>query len=263
MLEINHLSVTFNEGTPDEKQALSDVNLTVSDGDFVTMIGSNGAGKSTLLNAIIGAVRPDAGSIKIDGTDITRLPTHAIARQVGIVYQNPLQGTAPDLTIEENLAMASSKVAHRPFAIALTARTRELLRDEAATLGLGLEDRMTTPVGLLSGGQRQALTLLMATSANPRLLLLDEHTAALDPATAALIIDMTRSIVTSRHLTTLMVTHNIKNALDYGDHLLLMDDGRVKLFLGEEEKKTMTVQAIMELYQNNLADSMVLGRGNQ
>ena len=257
MLEIKNLSVTFNRGTLDEKKALQNVNLTIEDGDFVTIIGSNGAGKSTLLNAILGNVKKESGEIILDGKDITHLPTHRICKDVGILYQDPLKGTAPDLTIEENLALASSKVSHSPFSLALSKKTKEALRDEVKILTIGLEDRMTSQVGLLSGGQRQALTLLMATSASPKLLLLDEHTAALDPQTAQMIMALTQSIVAQHHLTTMMITHNIQNALDYGNKLLLMNNGEAYL-VGPEEKAHMTVNDVMALYKNNLADSMVL-----
>ncbi len=258
MLEIKNLSVTFNKNTAMEKRALKNVSLTVEDGDFVSVIGSNGAGKSTLLNAIFGLTKISGGSIILDGKDITKLPTYKRAKKIGILFQNPLLGTAPDMTIEENLVLASAKVKHRPFSIALTAKNRAKLIEDLKTLDIGLEDRLRTNVGLLSGGQRQALTLLMATSAQPSLLLLDEHTAALDPQTAIKIMEKTDKIVREKNLTTLMITHNVQNAINYGNKLLLMDGGNIIKVISGEEKKNLTVSDIMALYQNNLSDKMIL-----
>ncbi|MBQ0051151.1 MAG: ATP-binding cassette domain-containing protein [Treponema sp.] len=258
MLKIENLNVTFNAGTAMEKKALQNVNLTINDGDFVTIIGSNGAGKSTLLGSLFGTTKITSGKIILNDRDITNLPTYKRAKLIGILFQNPLLGTAPDMTIEENLVLASAKVKHKPFSLALTSKNRERLVEELKTLDIGLETRLKTNVGLLSGGQRQALTLLMATSATPQLLLLDEHTAALDPQTAIKIMDKTNTIVHEKKLTTMMITHNVQNAIDYGNKLLLMDGGHILKVIDEEEKKNLKVSDIMALYQNNLSDKMIL-----
>lgn len=259
MLEITNLNVTFNKNTAMEKKALQNVSLKLDAGDFATIIGSNGAGKSTLLGAIFGTVKTESGSIKLGGKEISNLPVHKRAKEIGILFQNPLLGTAPDMTIEENLALASAKVKHKPFSIALTKKNRSGLVEELKGLGIGLETRLKTNVGLLSGGQRQALTLLMATSASPKLLLLDEHTAALDPQTALKIMDKTEEIIKQKNLTAIMITHNVQNALDFGNKLLLMDGGKIlKVFEGED-KKRLSIQEIMALYQNNLSDKAILG----
>lgn len=258
MLEIKNLNVVFNKGTAMEKKALQNVNLSIDEGDFVSVIGSNGAGKSTLLNAIFGLVKITSGSIRLNGKDITMLPSYKRAKKIGILFQNPLLGTAPDMTIEENLVLASAKIKHKPFSLALTAGNRAKLVKDLETLEIGLEKRLRTNVGLLSGGQRQALTLLMATSAQPELLLLDEHTAALDPQTAIKIMEKTASIVAEKKLTTLMITHNVQNAIEYGNKLLLMDGGKIIKIISGEEKKNLTVADIMKLYQNNLSDKMIL-----
>lgn len=258
MLEIKNLNVTFNAKTAMEKKALQNVNFSINKGDFVTIIGSNGAGKSTLLGSVFGTIKTTSGSIRLDGKEISRLPVYKRAKEIGILFQNPLLGTAPDMTIEENLALASSKVKHRPFSIALSPKNRPALIEELKSLDIGLEERLKTNVGLLSGGQRQALTLLMATSANPKLLLLDEHTAALDPQTAVKIMSKTEEIIREKKLTAIMITHNIQNALDYGNKLLLMDGGHVLKIFDSEEKKKLTVQDIMALYKNNLSDKAIL-----
>ncbi len=258
MLEIQNLNVTFNPGTAMEKKALKNINLKVEKGDFVTVIGSNGAGKSTLLNSIFGLTKISRGKIILDGCDITKFPVHKRAKDIGILFQNPLLGTAPDMTIEENLVLASAKVKHRPFSLAITEKNRKNLVEELKTLEIGLEERLKTNVGLLSGGQRQALTLLMATSATPKLLLLDEHTAALDPQTAIKIMQKTDMIIREKQLTALMITHNVQNAIDYGNKLLLMDGGKIIKIIEGEEKKNLTVADIMALYQNNLSDKMIL-----
>lgn len=258
MLEINNLSVTFNKGSAMEKRALRNVSLSLDEGDFVTVIGSNGAGKSTLLAAIFGLVKITRGRIRLGGVDITDAPAHKRAKKIGILFQNPLLGTAPDMTVEENLALASAKVRHRPFSFALSQKNREAIREELKTLGLGLEERLRVNVGMLSGGQRQALTLLMAASADPELLLLDEHTAALDPQTSINVMKKTDEIIAEKKLTTLMVTHNVRNALEYGNKLLLMDEGRVVTTIAGEDKKRLTVNDVMAFYQNNLSDSMIL-----
>ena len=258
MLEIKNLNVIFNKHTAMEKHALKDINLTLNDGDFVTVIGSNGAGKSTLLNTVFGLTKIASGSIVLNGMDMTNLPVHRRAKKVGILFQNPLLGTAPDMTIEENLVLASAKVKHRPFSLAISKKNRAAVQEDLRALGMGLEERLTTNVGLLSGGQRQALTLLMATSACPELLLLDEHTAALDPQTSITIMEKTNEIIKSKKITTLMITHNVQNAIDYGNKLLLMDGGRIIRLLDENEKRTLTVQDIMALYKNNVSDKMIL-----
>ena len=258
MLEIQNLNVIFNKHTAMEKHALRDINLTLNEGDFVTVIGSNGAGKSTLLNTIFGLTRISSGKIILNGQDITSLPTYRRAKKIGILFQNPLLGTAPDMTIEENLVLASAKVQHRPFSLAISRKNRAAIQEDVRSLGMGLEERLTTNVGLLSGGQRQALTLLMATSACPELLLLDEHTAALDPQTAIKIMEKTDEVIKDKKITTLMITHNVQNAIDYGNKLLLMDGGRIIRLLDQDEKRTLTVQDIMALYKNNVSDKMIL-----
>lgn len=258
VLKIENLNVTFNARTAMEKKALKNVNLSINKGDFVTIIGSNGAGKSTLLGAIFGTVKTESGSIKLDGKEISRLPVYKRAKEIGILFQNPLLGTAPDMTIEENLVLASSKVKKNLFSIALSKKNRESLIEDLKSLDIGLESRLKTNVGLLSGGQRQALTLLMATSANPKLLLLDEHTAALDPQTAIKIMEKTEEIIRENNLSAMMITHNIQNALDYGNKLILMDGGQILNVFEAEEKKKLTVTDIMALYKNNLSDKAIL-----
>ena len=249
MLELKNLYKTFNAGTVNEKRAIDGLDLTLEDGDFVTIIGGNGAGKSTTLNLIAGVFPADQGSIILDGVDITRLPEHKRAKYLGRVFQDPMMGTAATMGIEENLALANRRGQRRTLRPGITAQEREKFRKQLAALGLGLEDRMTSKVGLLSGGQRQALTLLMATLKKPRLLLLDEHTAALDPKTADKVLQITEEIVARDKLTTLMVTHNMKHAIQYGNRLIMMDAGKVVVDIRDEEKKTLTVRDLLEKFK--------------
>ena len=249
MLEVSHISKTFNAGTVNEKRALSDLSLRLADGEFATIVGSNGAGKSTLFNAIAGVFYVDAGTITLDGRDITFLPSHKRSRRIGHLFQDPLKGTAPHMTIEENLAVAylRSPEKHKSFR-RVTRRDRDFFRDALAQLDMGLEDRMNTPVGLLSGGQRQALTLLMATMVTPELLLLDEHTAALDPATAAKVLELSDRIVRENQLTAMMITHNMKDAIVHGNRLIMMNEGHIILDIEGEEKKKLTKQDLLEKF---------------
>ena len=249
MLELKNLYKTFNAGTVNEKRAIDGLDLTLEDGDFVTIIGGNGAGKSTTLNLIAGVFPADQGSIILDGVDITRLPEHKRAKYLGRVFQDPMMGTAATMGIEENLALANRRGQRRTLRPGITAQERERFRKQLAALGLGLEDRMTSKVGLLSGGQRQALTLLMATLKKPRLLLLDEHTAALDPKTADKVLQITEEIVARDKLTTLMVTHNMKHAIQYGNRLIMMDAGKVVVDIRGEEKKNLTVRDLLEKFK--------------
>ena len=249
MLELKNLYKTFNAGTVNEKRAIDGLDLTLEDGDFVTIIGGNGAGKSTTLNLIAGVFPADQGSIILDGVDITRLPEHKRAKYLGRVFQDPMMGTAATMGIEENLALANRRGQRRTLRPGITAQEREKFRKQLAALGLGLEDRMTSKVGLLSGGQRQALTLLMATLKKPRLLLLDEHTAALDPKTADKVLQITEEIVARDKLTTLMVTHNMKHAIQYGNRLTMMDAGKVVVDIRGEEKKNLTVRDLLEKFK--------------
>lgn len=249
MLEIKEIWKTFNAGTVNEKQALRGVSLTLKDGDFCTVIGGNGAGKSTMLNAVAGTFSVDSGAIVIDGVDVTRLPEHKRAKFIGRVFQDPMMGTAPTMQIEENLALAARRGQPRGLGWGITkterADYRELLRD----LGLGLEDRLTSKVGLLSGGQRQALTLLMASLKRPKLLLLDEHTAALDPGTAEKVLRITREVVAEHRITTLMVTHNMHQALELGNRTLMMDSGNIILDVRGEERSGLTVSGLLERFR--------------
>lgn len=249
MLEIKSVHKTFNAGTVNEKVALSGLNLTLADGDFVTVIGGNGAGKSTMLNAVAGAYSVDEGNIYIDGQDVTRLPEHLRAKFIGRVFQDPMMGTAASMGIEENLALALRRGQKRGLRWGITAKERERYRSILAELGLGLEDRLTSKVGLLSGGQRQALTLLMATLKKPKLLLLDEHTAALDPKTAATVLDTTEKIVGRDHLTTLMITHNMRDAIAHGNRLIMMYEGRVVIDIAGDAKKSLTVEKLLEQFE--------------
>ena len=249
MLELKNLYKTFNAGTVNEKRAIDGLDLTLEDGDFVTIIGGNGAGKSTTLNLIAGVFPADQGSILLDGVDITRLPEHKRAKYLGRVFQDPMMGTAATMGIEENLALANRRGQRRTLRPGITAQEREKFRKQLAALGLRLEDRMTSKVGLLSGGQRQALTLLMATLKKPRLLLLDEHTAALDPKTADKVLQITEEIVARDKLTTLMVTHNMKHAIQYGNRLIMMDAGKVVVDIRGEEKKNLTVRDLLEKFK--------------
>ena len=248
MLEIKNVSKTFNAGTINEKRALTDLSLSLNDGDFVTVIGGNGAGKSTLLNAVAGVWPVDSGSILIDGEDVTGMPEYKRAKYIGRVFQDPMMGTAPNMQIEENLALAYRRGRKRGLKWGVTNAEREIYREKLATLGLGLEDRLTAKVGLLSGGQRQALTLLMATLQQPKLLLLDEHTAALDPKTAAKVLEATQRIVEKNHLTTMMITHNMRDAISYGNRLIMMYEGHVVVDVSGEEKKNLTVEQLLNLF---------------
>ena len=247
MLKLNHVSMTFNPGTVNEKKALNDLSLHLAPGDFATIVGSNGAGKSTLFGAIAGSFWPDTGSVVLDGQDITFLPAHVRSNQIGHLFQDPMRGTAPHMTIEENLALAylRTEKSKSSFFSRVNKKDKELFREHLALLGMGLEDRMSQPVGLLSGGQRQALTLLMATLVTPKLLLLDEHTAALDPATAEKVLALTRDIVAQRHITCLMITHNMHSALELGNRTLMMNAGRIVLDVQGEERAHMTVDDLL------------------
>ena len=249
MLELKNIYKTFNAGTVNEKQALKGIDMTLEDGDFVTVIGGNGAGKSTMLNAIAGVWPVDEGQIIIDGKDVTKLPEHKRAAFLGRVFQDPMNGTAATMGIEENLALALRRGQSRTLRAGIKASEREVYKRLLSTLGLGLEDRLTSKVGLLSGGQRQALTLLMATLKKPKLLLLDEHTAALDPKTAAKVLETTEMIVNRDHLTTLMITHNMKDAITHGNRLIMMMEGKIILDIRGEEKKKLTVEDLLHKFE--------------
>ena len=251
MLQLKGIYKTFNAGTVNEKRAIDNLNLTLEDGDFVTIIGGNGAGKSTTLNLIAGVYPVDAGMIHLNGYDLTNLPEHKRALFLGRVFQDPMMGTAATMGIEENLALAYRRGQKRGLGSGITNEERELYREKLATLGLGLENRMTSKVGLLSGGQRQALTLLMATLVTPKLLLLDEHTAALDPATAEKVLDLTKSIVAEKKITCLMVTHNMHQALELGNRTLMMDAGRIVFDVKGEARSKMTVDDLLEKFREN------------
>ena len=248
MLEIQNVSKTFNAGTVNEKTALNGLNLKLNEGDFVTVIGGNGAGKSTMLNAVAGVWPVDCGKIIIDGVDVTRLSEHQRAAYIGRVFQDPMTGTAATMQIEENLALAARRGKPRTLRIGITRAEREQYRELLKSLDLGLENRLTARVGLLSGGQRQALTLLMATMNKPKLLLLDEHTAALDPKTAAKVLELSDRIVAENGLTTMMVTHNMKDAIAHGNRLIMMDAGRVVLDIAGREKQRLTVPDLLALF---------------
>ena len=248
MLELKNISKTFFPGTVHEKTALDNLSLTLHEGDFVTVIGGNGAGKSTMLNAIAGTFSVDSGSILIDGKDVTRLPEFKRAALLGRVFQDPMMGTAPTMQIQENLALAARRGKHRGLKWGITPLEEQEYYQKLKDLDLGLEDRMKAKVGLLSGGQRQALTLLMAALQKPKLLLLDEHTAALDPRTAAKVLELSDKIVEENHLTTMMITHNMKDAIAHGNRLIMMDAGHVVLDISGEEKKKLTVSDLLTLF---------------
>ncbi len=248
MLELKNISKTFFPGTVHEKTALDNLNLTLHEGDFVTVIGGNGAGKSTMLNAIAGTFPVDSGTILIDGKDVTRLPEYKRAALLGRVFQDPMMGTAPTMQIQENLALAARRGKPRGLRWGITPQEQEMYYQKLKDLDLGLEDRMKAKVGLLSGGQRQALTLLMAAMQKPKLLLLDEHTAALDPRTAAKVLELSDRIVAENHLTTLMITHNMKDAIAHGNRLIMMDAGHVVLDISGEDKKKLTVNDLLTLF---------------
>lgn len=248
MLELKNIYKTFNPGSINEKRALNGINLTLEDGDFVTIIGGNGAGKSTMLNAIAGVWPVDSGSVIIDGEDITKLPEHKRAAYLGRVFQDPMNGTAADMEIEENLAVAKRRGQTRTLRWGITKKEREEYIELLKTLDLGLENRLRAKVGLLSGGQRQALTLLMATLKKPKLLLLDEHTAALDPKTAAKVLELSDKIIAEHNLTALMVTHNMRDAIVHGNRLIMMWDGKIILDIKGEEKKNLTVDDLLHQF---------------
>jgi len=248
MLDIQNISKTFNPGTINEKKALSNLSLHLAPGDFVTVIGGNGAGKSTMLNAIAGVWPVDEGRIVLDGQDITALPEHKRASLIGRVFQDPMMGTAPNMQLEENLALAKRRGDKRGLRWGVTKLERADYHELLKTLGLGLEDRLTAKVGLLSGGQRQAVTLLMAALKQPKLLLLDEHTAALDPATAAKVLELSDRIVNENNLTALMITHNMTDAIQHGNRLIMMNEGRIILDVSGEEKKQLTKQQLVDKF---------------
>ena len=256
MLKLENISLTFNAGTVNEKKALTDLSLHLSKGDFVTILGSNGAGKSTLFNIIAGTYTPDSGKVYLDGSDITALPDYKRSKQIGRLFQDPLKGTAPNMTIEENLALAYLRANHTksPFSMVSKADRAEF-RDRLAMLGLGLEDRPDTPVGLLSGGQRQALTLLMATLVTPKILLLDEHTAALDPGTAEVVLELTRKIVAEHNITCLMITHNLASSLALGNRTIMMANGRIALDIGGDERMGLTVDDLLTRFRTQGLDN--------
>lgn len=254
MLEIRNVTKTFNKGTIDEKVALNNLSLTLNDGDFVTVIGGNGAGKSTMQNAICGTWLPDSGEIILDGIDVTSLPEYKRAKYLGRVYQDPMMGTAAGMQIEENLALAVRRGKRRTLRAGIKASEREEYKKKLGELDLGLETRLSAKVGTLSGGQRQALTLLMATLQKPKLLLLDEHTAALDPKTAAKVMELTQRLVTEHKLTTIMITHNMRDAINYGNRLIMLHEGRVILDISGEEKKKLTVTNLLEMFTKASGD---------
>lgn len=262
MLQLSHVSKLFHAGSPDEKIALIDVNLHLKPGDFVTVIGSNGAGKSTLMNMISGVLKPDSGEIRIDGHEISHLPEYKRSRWIGRVFQDPMAGTAPHMTIEENLAMAYARGKRRGLGFGVNAKRRAFFRDQLSRLGIGLEGRLRAKVGTLSGGERQALSLLMATFTEPQILLLDEHTAALDPARAELVTRLTQSIVSELKLTTLMVTHNMEQAIRLGNRLIMMDGGRIILDVNEETKRDLTMERLIGEFErisgHKLSDDRVV-----
>jgi putative tryptophan/tyrosine transport system ATP-binding protein len=249
MLHLNQIHKIFNEGTPDEKIAIDTIHLNLDPGDFVTVIGSNGAGKSTLMNIISGVIVPDIGEIYIDGKNVTMMSEYKRSKMIGRVFQDPMAGTAPSMTIEENLAMAFSRNKTRSLRRGVTKKRRDYFQEVLESLHLGLENRLSAKVGLLSGGERQALSLLMATFTNPSILLLDEHTAALDPSRAELITNLTREIVERFQLTTVMVTHNMQQAIDLGNRLIMMDKGQIILEVDEERKKQLTIEGLLEEFK--------------
>jgi putative ABC transport system ATP-binding protein len=258
MLQLNNICKTFNPGTVNEKVALAGVTLHLNDGDFATIVGSNGAGKSTMFNAITGGFIADTGSIVLGGEDITFMPEYRRSKVIGHLFQDPLKGTAPNMTIEENLALAYLRAgkAQSAFLARISKKDKAFFRERLALLNMGLEDRMKQPVGLLSGGQRQALTLLMATLVTPKLLLLDEHTAALDPATAEKVLELTKQIIAEQHITCLMVTHNMHQALELGNRTLMMDSGRIVFDVQGEERSKMSVDDLLEKFRQNAGQEL-------
>ncbi|MFD0677946.1 MULTISPECIES: ABC transporter ATP-binding protein [unclassified Paenibacillus] len=262
MLQLSNVSKLFNPGTADEKIALIDINLMLNPGDFITVIGSNGAGKSTLMNIISGVMTPDTGEVRIEGNTIHQLPEYKRSRWIGRVFQDPMAGTAPRMTIEENLAMAYARGKQRGLGFGVTSSKRSYFHEQLQRLGIGLENRLRAKVGLLSGGERQALSLLMATFTRPQILLLDEHTAALDPARAELITQLTKDIVCEMKLTTLMVTHNMEQAIRLGNRLIMMDKGRIILDVNEQRKKDLTIEQLLGEFEkisgSKLSDDRVM-----
>lgn len=248
MLDLKDVSITFHPGTVNERKALDHVSLHLDPGDFVCVLGSNGAGKSTLLNAVSGTLPIDEGSIILDGMDLSKKAEHIRSRYIGRLFQDPMKGTAPDMSIMENLGLAYSRGKRMSLSKAIRKKDHQYFFERLKALNLGLEERMTQPVGLLSGGQRQALTLLMSTIVTPKLLLLDEHTAALDPKTAAAVMDLTQRIIEEHSITTLMITHNLRQALEYGNKTIIMNEGRIVAILEGEQKRNMSVQQLLELY---------------
>ncbi|MDD7449842.1 MAG: ATP-binding cassette domain-containing protein [Treponema sp.] len=261
MIELKNIGIIFAEGTPDENIALKNISLTINKGDFITVIGSNGAGKSTLYNIIAGSLQPTSGSITLDGNDITREPEYKRAHYIGRIFQNPLLGTAGKMSLEDNMIICEKK-GYKGLKISLNRKKREQFRQQLAVLGMGLEDRLTDNVEQFSGGQRQALTLLMAVMSHPSLLLLDEHTAALDPANAEVVMNLTRRFAEEYNLTVMMITHNMNHALAYGNRLLMMDAGEIIMDLSGEEKSKLTADAVVERFrqikQGSLSDALLL-----
>jgi putative ABC transport system ATP-binding protein len=260
MLEMKAVKIVFHAGTVNEKTALAGVDLHLAPGEFVTVIGGNGAGKSTLLNCVSGAYAPSSGEIWIDGQNVTHMPEHRRAKLLGRVFQDPMMGTAGNMWIEENLALALRRGQKRGLRWGITQKEREMFKEQLRRLDLGLEDRLSTKVKLLSGGQRQALTLLMATLQKPKLLLLDEHTAALDPKTARKVLELSEQIIEEHGLTSLMVTHNMRDAIRYGNRLIMMHDGRVAVDVSGEEKKKLTVEALLERFSESAGSDEVSDR---
>ncbi|WP_313890907.1 ABC transporter ATP-binding protein [Psychrobacillus sp.] len=260
MLKLKSINKIFNEATADEKIALDQINLELQAGDFVTIIGSNGAGKSTMMNMISGALTPDFGTISIDGKDVSKLPEFKRSQFIGRVFQDPMSGTAPSMTIEENLALAYSRDKKRTLKIGVDKKRREYFKQSLEMLHLNLENRLNAKVGMLSGGERQALSLLMATFTKPSILLLDEHTAALDPSRAELITNLTKQLVEKDQLTTLMVTHNMQQALDLGNRLIMMDKGQIILEVGADEKKELTIPKLMDEFQRIRGEKLTSDR---
>lgn len=248
MLDLKDVSITFHPGTVNERKALDHVSLHLDPGDFVCVLGSNGAGKSTLLNAVSGTLQIDEGSIILDGMDLSKKAEHIRSRYIGRLFQDPMKGTAPDMSIMENLGLAYSRGKRMSLSKAIQKKDHQYFLERLKDLDLGLEERMTQPVGLLSGGQRQALTLLMSTIVTPKLLLLDEHTAALDPKTAAAVMNLTQRIIEEHSITTLMITHNLRQALEYGNKTIIMNEGKIVAMLEGEQKRNMSIQQLLELY---------------
>ncbi|RTZ92281.1 MAG: ABC transporter ATP-binding protein [Deltaproteobacteria bacterium] len=258
MIRLEHITKIFNRGTADEKVAINDLSLHISSGEFVTVIGSNGAGKTTLLNLISGTYYPDEGQILIDGTDVTKMPEYHRAKYIGRVFQDPLIGTAASMSIEENLAMAEKRGQKRGLGWGVTRAKREKYREVLKLLELGLEDRLKDPVGLLSGGQRQTLTLLMVTLSIPKVLLLDEHTAALDPKTARKVLQLSREMIENYDLTTIMVTHNMQQAIEYGDRMIMLHEGQIRFDVKGEKKQNLSVEALVKSFGSVLKDETLL-----